>query len=125
MNGTDRITTGKRGESCACRELRRRGYAIVATRYRTRIGELDIIARDRGTLVFVEVKARRGDRYGAPAEAVTWQKRAKLCAMAADYLHRHRLEGVPCRFDVVAVRLDIGKPPHIDVLVNAFDAGRG
>jgi len=124
MRGADRFQMGKRGESLACRELRRRGYAIVATRFRTRLGELDIVARDGPTLVFVEVKARSSGRYGSPAEAVTWQKQARLCAMAADYLHRHRLDGVPCRFDVVAVRLDRGQPPRIEVIANAFDATR-
>ena len=124
MKGPDRILAGKRGEEAACLELARRGYAIVARRYRTRVGELDIVARDGPMLVFVEVKARRTNRFGTPTEAVTWQKRAKLCAMAADYLHRHRLDGCRCRFDVVGVRLDGDLARVEEVIRNAFDSTR-
>lgn len=98
----DRQASGKLGEDLACRELERLGYAILARRYRTRFGEIDIVSREGGTIVFVEVKARRSRRAGA-AEAVTVRKRRRIAAMALDYLAwTQRLE-TPCRFDVVAI----------------------
>src|SRR5437762_7630421 len=98
----DRVILGKTGEDLACRELERRGYAIVARRYRLRRGELDIIARDGPTLVFVEVKARGGRAFGDAIEAVTGPKRRRMAHLAMDYLVRHRLTDCACRFDVVA-----------------------
>jgi putative endonuclease len=117
-----RQTLGKLGEDLACGELARRGYAVVARRYRLRGGELDIVALDGETLVFVEVKAREGHRFGEAAEAVTAVKRRRIVRLALDYLVRHRLVDRPCRFDVVAVHLDGGKP-SIEVYQNAFTAG--
>ena len=94
---------GKSGEDLAVAELERRGYAVLERRYRTRHGEIDIIARDGETTVFVEVKARRTAEFGTAAEAVTAQKQRRLASMALDYLTRHRLSNRPCRFDVVAI----------------------
>jgi putative endonuclease len=118
----DRISLGKSGEDCACRELERRGYAILARRYRTRFGEIDVVARDGATIVFVEVKARTSDRYGDPAEAVTLHKQAKVTAMAQDYLARGHLWNLPCRFDVVAVEFAAGGTLKVELFQNAFDA---
>jgi putative endonuclease len=118
----DRISLGKSGEDCACRELERRGYAILARRYRSRFGEIDIVARQGETVVFVEVKARTSDRYGEPAEAVTLHKQTKVTAIAEEYLARNRLRHVPCRFDVVAISLGAGGRPVVEVFQNAFDA---
>ena len=117
-----RQTLGKTGEDLACRELERRGYAIVARRYRRRGGELDIIARDGATLVFVEVKAREGRTFGEAAEAVTRLKRRRIARLALDYVTRHRLSGCPCRFDVVSIQFDSGKPV-LEVYQGAFDVG--
>jgi putative endonuclease len=116
-----RQNLGKTGEDLACRELERRGYAIVARRYRRRGGELDIIARDGGTLVFVEVKAREGHAFGAAAEAVTPFKRRRIAQVALDYMMRHHLSGCPCRFDVVSIHFESGEPV-IEVFQGAFDA---
>jgi putative endonuclease len=116
-----RVILGKIGEDLACLELQRRGYAILARRYRRRGGELDIVARDGPTIVFVEVKAREHDGFGAGVEAVTGLKRRRIVQLAWDYLLRHRLTGVPCRFDVVSIRLAPGSPV-IDVYRNAFSA---
>ncbi len=118
----DRLSLGKAGEDCACRELERRGYAILARRYRSRYGEIDIIARDGPTVVFVEVKARTSSRFGEPAEAVTLHKQTRVTAMAEDYLARHRLLNVPCRFDVVAIAFGSDGRPVVEVYQNAFDA---
>jgi putative endonuclease len=112
---------GKTGEDLACRELERRGYAIVARRYRRRGGELDIIARDGATLVFVEVKARESCAFGTAAEAVMGFKRRRMAQLAIDYMARHHLSGCPCRFDVVSIHFDSGKPV-LEVFQGAFDA---
>ena len=116
-----RVSLGKLGEDLAVRELERRGYAILARRYRRRGGELDIVARDGATLVFVEVKTRDGDAFGDGHEAVTARKQRRMTQTAIDYMMRHRLTGVPCRFDVVTIRVDEGRP-SIEVVPNAFDA---
>ncbi len=94
---------GKSGEDLAVAELERRGYVILERRYRTRHGEIDIVAREGRTTVFVEVKARSTGEFGSAAEAVTPLKQRRLWSMAVDYLARHRLMEQPCRFDVVAV----------------------
>src|SRR6185295_12337106 len=110
---------GKTGEGLACRELERRGYAIVARRYRQRGGELDIIARDGPTLVFVEVKARDGRAFGDAADAVTGFKRRRITRLARDYMMRQHLSDCPCRFDVVAIHFEAGAPV-IELFQNAF-----
>ena len=94
---------GKRGELLACEELARLGYAIIATRHRTRYGEIDIVARDHDVIVFVEVKARRNARRGTAAEQITLHKRRRIAAMALDYLAWTRSLDSRCRFDVVAI----------------------
>jgi len=116
-----RVILGKTGEDLACEELERRGYAIVTRRYRRRGGEIDIIARDGQTMVFVEVKAREGRDFGEPAEAITAFKRRRIAQLAADYIARRRYHDCPCRFDVVSIRFDAGRP-EIEIFQNAFDA---
>ncbi len=101
--GDERHTLGKLGEELACDELRRRGYSILATRHRTRFGEIDIVCERSGAVAFVEVKARRSTRRGSAAEAVTAWKRRRISAMALDYLaSTGRLES-PCSFAVIAI----------------------
>jgi len=112
-----RQTLGKWGEDRAVRELERRGYAILARRYRTRHGEIDIVADDAGTIVFVEVKAREGAENGGAAAAVTGQKQRRLASMAVDYLARNHITDRPCRFDVVAI-----DGADVTVYASAFDA---
>ena len=116
-----RVILGKTGEDLACAELERRGYEIVDRRYRQRDGELDIVARDGQTLVFVEVKTRRGGAFGGAAEAVTARKRRRIVGLALGYLTRHHLGDVACRFDVVSIQFD-GGPARVEVFKNAFDA---
>jgi putative endonuclease len=112
---------GVSGEDLACAELQRRGYAIVARRYRTRYGEIDIIAKDGLTIVFVEVKARMTQEFGGAAAAMTGWKQRRIARMALDYVARQNLHECPCRFDVVAIDFD-GSEPRIIVYPNAFDA---
>jgi putative endonuclease len=116
-----RIALGKTGEDLACRELERRGYAILARRYRLRNGEIDIVCRDGRTVVFVEVKAREGKVFGEAAEAVTATKRRRIVSLATEYLARHHLSDQPCRFDVVSIQMNAGQP-KIEVFRGAFDA---
>lgn len=121
MNTDGRQSLGKMGEDLACAELRRRGYAILERRYRTRHGEIDIIARDGATIVFVEVKARMGSEFGGGAAAVTGWKQQRIVRMATAFLARRGLLEAPCRFDVVAVDL-LGGAPRIEVYSDAFTA---
>ena len=109
------------GEDLACAELTRRGYAILERQYRTRYGEIDIIARCDGSLVFVEVKTRDGKAFGGAAAAVTVNKQHRIIRMAIDYLARRRLHDHPCRFDVVTVDIE-DAPPKIEVYPHAFSA---
>ena len=91
-------------------------------RHRTKLGEIDIIARDGDTTVFVEVKSRAGDEFGGGAAAVTAWKQRKVAQMAMDYLVRHRLEDQPCRFDVVTVDVANGREPRVEIYMNAFES---
>jgi len=120
MTHDPRQALGISGEDLACAELQRRGYAIVERRYRTRFGEIDIIAKDGGTLVFVEVKARMTQEFGGAAAAMTGWKQRRIARMAADYLARRHLIDCPCRFDVVAIDFD-DTEPRVIVYPNAFD----
>ena len=122
MSNDSRHSLGELGENLASAALERRGYAVLARRYRTRLGEIDIVARDADTIVFVEVKARAGDEFGGGAVAVTGWKQRRLTMMAMDYLARHRLEKLRCRFDVVTVDVVQGSAPRIEVYQHAFDA---
>jgi putative endonuclease len=119
------VVLGKSGENYACLELERLGYAILERRYRTRAGEIDVVARDGETLVFIEVKARRSGsgRFGPPAEAVGPQKRDKLMRMASAYIFAKRLGNARCRFDVVSVIFGTGERlPKVEIFKGAFDA---
>jgi putative endonuclease len=116
-----RVSLGKLGEDLAVRELERRGYEILARRYRTRGGEIDIISRDGETTVFVEVKAREDGEFGAGWEAVRGWKQRRMVRIAIDYAARHGLTDTPCRFDVVSIRFG-PDGPAIEVYRNAFDA---
>src|SRR5262245_32622831 len=115
-----RVRMGKTGEDLACRELEHRGYAILARRWRQRQGEIDIIARDGKTLVFVEVKARQGREFGDAVEAVTHYKRRRLVQLARQYLARAHALDCACRFDVVSIQFDT-PTPVVTVFQNAFD----
>jgi putative endonuclease len=117
-----RQNLGKSGEDLAVRELEARGYAILVRRYRTKHGEIDIVARDGGTIVFVEVKARVNAEFGTAAEAVTPRKQRRLAAMAIDYIARHHIVDTPCRFDVVAIDDAESAEQRIVLYQNAFDS---
>ena len=111
---------GKQSENLAAHYLQLKGYRILESNYRNRIGEIDIIAREGAALVFIEVKARKTGRYGSPKTAVTPAKQAKIANTALAYLKETGQMGSKARFDVVAIdaRYD---PPDIEVVKNAFE----
>jgi putative endonuclease len=115
---------GKRSERLAAEYLKLKGYRIVQTNYRSPVGEIDIIAREKGTLVFVEVKARRSSRFGSPKNAVTPAKQRKISMAALDYLKQSGQDDAQARFDVVAIDTSGGKI-DIEVIKNAFDLAYG
>jgi putative endonuclease len=117
----------RRGERAAERHVRRLGYKIVARRERGPLGELDLIAVDQRTIVFIEVKTRRSHDAGRPDEAVDADKQQRLTRLALAYLKRHDLLEHPARFDVIGVTWPDGaRRPTIDHFINAFEAvGRG
>lgn len=119
-----RRALGKLGEALAAGELERRGYRIVERNWRCPVGELDIVAEKDGARVFVEVRARRGDRFGTPEESITPIKRAKLLEVAQTYLDEHAEQDREWRIDVVAVELSPhGELLRIDVIENAVEEG--
>ena len=114
---------GKSGEDLAVERLEGEGYAIVDRRYRSRHGEIDIIARDGEVLVFVEVRRRTIADCGSAAESVTPAKQRKVIRMAVDYLARAELwEKCAVRFDVVAIDDEPAGGPRITLYRAAFDA---
>ena len=120
-----RKSLGMLGEEVACAHLRDRGYRILTRNYRVRQGEMDIVADDRGTLVFVEVKARRGSSSGTALEAVTPRKQRQLSMVALEYMSRHGCHGLPARFDVVGVEFGPemagSRPLLVEVVRDAFE----
>ena len=113
---------GRRGEEVAEAYLRARRYAILARNWRTRVGEIDLVASRDGVVVFVEVRGRHGARFGTPFESVDARKRAKLGRMAAAFLQSRRLEDRVARFDVIGVDWDQAEPA-VEHLEGAFDLG--
>lgn len=110
---------GKLGEDLAVALCREKGLQILEQNFRTPFGEIDIIAKDGGTIVFIEVKARTGNAYGAPFEAVTQQKRKKISKVAMSYLKRFRKE-LPARFDVISITMKAGNP-DLEYIQDAFE----
>ena len=106
----------------ACEELEKCGYAILERRYRTRFGEIDVIADDGGTVVFVEVKTKTDCTFSDPVESVTKQKQRRLVSMAEQYVAYHGLDHTPCRFDVVTVDTSVA-PPKLTHYRDAFRPG--
>ncbi len=110
---------GQKAEDLAARHLKRRGYKILTRNYRTRAGEIDIIAREGKSLVFIEVKGRQSTRYGSAKAAVTPRKQRQVAKVALWYLKETDQLGVKARFDVVAVTRK-GQDVAIEIVRNAF-----
>ena len=112
---------GARGEDYACKVLRKKGYKIIDRNVRFNRGELDIIARKKGVISFVEVKTRSGSDFGGPAAAITPAKQKKLTELAMMWLDQHNLTESPARFDVVALLMPEGEKPEVEIIENAFE----
>jgi putative endonuclease len=111
---------GRFGEAVGARFLKRLGYRIVARNYSCPAGEIDLVALDARSLVFVEVKTRRDDTVAQPEDAVDAPKRRQLTAAARYYLLQSRCQDWPARFDVLAVLLRDGCKPRVEHFVDAF-----
>ena len=116
----DRLSLGKKGEELALTRLQALNYKILERNFKCRLGEIDIIARDRNTLVFIEVKTRATRDFGGPAAAVHKRKQRQLSKVALVYLNQKKLFNLPARFDVVAVEL-LPPSPRIEVIQDAFE----
>jgi len=115
---------GEAGEALAARLLSKRGYKILETNHRNPLGEIDLIARDGDTLVFVEVKTRQSLHFGNPKWAVTPRKQRKLSMVALYYLKTTGQSQSKARFDVVAIH-STGRRPEIELVRNAFELSYG
>lgn len=114
------LNFGKNGENLAAEFLKQNGYKILARNFRTKLGELDIVALDKATVCFVEVKARSSAVFGRPQEAVYPAKQRQIIKAALIFLQEKKLADKFCRFDVVAVDFSQGQP-RIEIIKNAFE----
>ena len=119
--------TGDRGEAIAAAYLEGKGYTILERNYRYEHAEVDLVCfkpaakyRAGGELIFAEVKTRTGLGFGRPEEAVTEAKQRHLMHAAEAYLYERKLEGAPCRFDVISIVLQPGQEPQIEHFEDAF-----
>lgn len=119
LNSRQRL--GKNGEETVTKYLKKKGYKILATNYRCKLGEIDIIAMDGPELVFIEVKTRSGLGYGSPAAAVDFRKQRQISRTAQKYLSEQCLFDSPARFDVMSVLCDTSQKLQITHINNAFE----
>lgn len=118
-----RKKTGETGEAIAARHLHRKGFRLLEQNYRCDVGEIDLIAEDRGTVVFIEVKTRRSVEHGVPEEAVDREKRRRIRRAAHWYLRPWSRWPQQIRFDVVGIELgEDDVPIEIRHTPNAFEA---
>lgn len=120
-----RRALGQAAEAEAARALERAGLAIVERNVRLPEGEIDLVCRENGVVVFVEVKCRRAGWDESPAAAVSWHKQRRLTRLAQHYLKWRRLDRVRCRFDVVSVTVDTRGGLDVRHVRSAFDAAGG
>ena|SRR5450759_2005345 len=120
MKDTKKIITGKEGEKIAAAYLKKNGYRIIEINFRCPIGEIDIVAKEKNDLVFVEVKTRKSIELGYPEQAVGIRKQKKMSQLALWYLQKRKIADTNARFDVVAVTL-IPENNEVKLIKNAFD----
>jgi putative endonuclease len=118
---TEKSDLGKRGEDIAVAYLRKQGYKILERNYKNRIGEVDIIALDRKTYCFIEVKTRENLDLGLPCEAVHAHKQLKISRVAQSYVAFEGIEDHNCRFDIVSIILKKDGFRQIEIIKDAFD----
>ncbi len=111
---------GRTGEEAARKHLKKLGMKFLTANFRTDRGEIDLVMRDKDCLVFVEVKARSGEMWGRPADAVDRERRRRLTRAGLDYLRKLRNPKVKVRFDIVEVLLEDGAVREIRHLPNSF-----
>lgn len=116
-----RRVLGQQGEDLACLFLQEKGYVIRERNVRTRDGEIDVIALDGRTLVFVEVRTRTADTYGTAHESITWKKRQKLRELALAYLQRQAEPFPSFRFDVIAITCPAGKVDKVEAKIDHIE----
>jgi putative endonuclease len=116
--------TGRKGEELAVNFLRKAGYRVVERNYRCRFGEIDIVAMEGGTIVFVEVKSRRTERFGDPQLSVGRDKQKKISRIALNYLQEKNIATRNARFDVVAVKM-LPEGNTLELIQDAFGLAAG
>jgi len=116
----ENLYLGRSGEDVAADLLKGKGYKILVRNYKTKLGEIDIIARDKDTLAFIEVKTRHSDRFGLPQEAVSVSKQRQISKAALMFLKENNLLEKKARFDVISVVYSKDKP-QLDLIKNAFE----
>ncbi len=117
-----RIFFGRRGEDEAIKYLERRGYKILMKNYRCRLGEIDVIATEGDTLVFVEVKTRGGDEFGSGVESVDARKQRRIIAVSEVYMSENNLPDKAVRYDVVSIGRE-GSELSVELIKDAFGEG--
>ena len=120
MKGSGRIRTGKKGEDIAVVYLKSAGYRIVERNYKCLFGEIDIVAKDGDTVVFVEVKSRKSEEFGDPQVAVGLEKQKKISKISLKYLEEKHLYPCNARFDVVAIKM-LPSGNKVELIQNAFE----
>jgi len=115
----DRLSLAAQAESTAAEFLQKNGYRIIVRNYRCGFGEIDIIASERRTICFVEVKARSSARFGLPEEAITDSKKRHIVKTALTYLNDKKLNSQKARFDVLSITY-LGQRPQIRLIKDAF-----
>lgn len=116
----ERLALGKLGEDIALKKIKKMGYKCIVRNYKCQLGEIDLIAKHKGYLVFIEIKTRKGRDTGYAKEAVTLRKMKHVSRAALAYMKENNCCDVKSRFDVIAVSLNRGNP-EVEVIQNAFD----
>lgn len=116
-----RISSGKKGEFLAISYLQKQGYKIIRKNYKTKLGEIDIIANDKDYICFIEVRSKNSFEFGPPEETITKKKETQITKVALGYIKRYGLEDRSCRFDVVCVEGVDSSKPEIRLIKNAFE----
>jgi putative endonuclease len=113
-------TLGEKGEDIAAAFLKKKGYNLLFRNYKCSFGEIDIIAKHKKILSFIEVKTRSTKKYGLPQEAVTPAKQTKISRVALEFVQRYKMDNRAARFDVVSVQY-LNGGYEVDLIENAFE----
>lgn len=122
----ERLELGRRGEDIAARFLKKMGYKIIERNFRCRIGEIDIIAFEKGVLIFIEIKTRTSDTFAPPQLSVNRLKQQKIINSALSYLVQKKITGIDCRFDIITITFppDLKKGEKVTLIKDAFRVER-